>query len=82
MRFSKKAPTTTASEIVPGDSKREGITLRNWGTVTVYISSSSSVTTSTGFPVDTGEFFISESPKDAIYGITEASTGDLRVIEV
>jgi len=75
-------PTTTATRIVSARPGRIGLTMKNVGSVTVYIGPDSTVTTSTGFPLDEDEVMEDEGYTDEWWGITGSGTGDIRGFEV
>ena len=48
-QFSKVAPTTTATEVVAAYRSRKQLSIRNVGTVDVYLGTSNAVTASNGY---------------------------------
>jgi hypothetical protein len=74
------APTTAATLIVAANTSRKAVTLKNAGSVTVYLGASG-VTTAAGSPLLAGESFSTERTSAALYGITASGTGDVRVLE-
>lgn len=82
MQFLKSAPTTSPTLIVDGNPSRLGLTLINYGSVTVFIDTHDEVTTATGFPLEADDSLIIASSTESIYGITTSGTGDIRVAEV
>jgi hypothetical protein len=80
--FTDPAPTSSAASIVAANAARQTVTIHNAGTVTVYLGSTSGVTTSNGIPLAPNATLCDESSVDAWYGITSSGTGDLRIVEV
>lgn len=75
--------TSAATVIVAAETWRSGLTLYNNGSVTVYIGTDSSVTSSTGMPLAAAgayDFNGFMSYRGPIYGITASSTADVRYL--
>lgn len=73
-----------ATVILAANTWREGITLYNNGSVTVYIGTDSSVATGTGMPMLAGaayDFNGWQQYKGALYGIAASATADVRYLE-
>lgn len=81
-QFSKVAPTTTATEVVAAYRSRKQVTLRNVGTVDVYLGVDNTVTTANGFLLAVGETYDDTNTGSAYWGIVASGSGDLRVLEV
>lgn len=79
--FSRKQPTSTASQLVSGNSQRSSLLIENVGSVGVAISNISTVTYVTGYVIAPNQKVVIKGAKDQLYGITSASTGDLRIWE-
>lgn len=75
------APTTTATLIKASAAGRKAISIKNAGTVVVYLGGANTVTTSTGWSLDPGETWSDDVYTGDWYGITASGTGDIRVIE-
>lgn len=80
--FGSVQPTTAATLIVSANPGRTSLTLRNAGSVTVYLGRDAAVTTATGYPLEAGEVLEDTDSIDAYYGIAASGTGDIRSIEV
>lgn len=75
----RKAPTTAAMKLVSSDPSNTGCYLINYGSVIVYLGTSSGVTSATGEPLYPKGFKrYSGNPGD-IYGITASGTADVSV---
>jgi hypothetical protein len=72
--------TATATQILPANSSRSGVSLVNTGSVTVYIGNSASVTTSTGYPL-LASSAVGFDTTLSIYGITGSSEATVGVLE-
>lgn len=79
--FSRKQPTATAAQLVSGNSQRSSLLIENVGSVGVAISNISTVTYVTGYVIAPNQKVVIKGAKDQLYGITAASTGDLRIWE-
>lgn len=75
--YGNAACTTTATSILAADYERKGWVIKATDG-TVYIGSDSSVTTSTGYKLDSGETLSSSAYLGAVYGITAAGTVNVR----
>lgn len=78
--------TNSATLIISANSRRKRIYIvNNSDSVTIYLGSSASVTSSNGLPLYPNQAihneFISEGYAGDIYGITSASTADVRYWE-
>ena len=80
--FSAAAPTTQAVILAAGSSKRIALTLRNAGSVTVYLGKDATVTSASGYPLKVDEVMTDDNSSDAWWGITASGTGDIRMMEV
>lgn len=80
--FTDPAPTSSAASIVAANASRKSVTIHNAGSVTVYLGSTSGVTTSNGVPLAPNATMSDEASTDAWYAITASGTGDLRIVEV
>ena len=81
-QFSQVAPTTTATEVVAAYRSRKQLSIRNVGTVDVYLGTSNAVTASNGYLLAAGETYDDADTGSAYYAITASGTADLRVLEV
>jgi hypothetical protein len=79
--FTRKQPTTAAMLLVSGNAERSSVMIVNAGSVTVYVSNLSTVTTSTGIPIAPNQRARFLGTQDQLYGITASSTADLRITE-
>lgn len=79
--FTRKQPTTAAMQLVASNAERSSVTIQNVGSVTVFVSNLSTVTTSTGFQLAPNQRVKIVGAQDQLYGITAASTADLRITE-
>lgn len=80
---SRKQPTALAAMlVVDNDPLRKALTIKNAGTVTVYLGDSDAVTAETGFPLEAGDVLTDDVSVERYYGIAASGTGDLRIIEV
>lgn len=73
------ACTTTATSILAANYERKGLVIQATDG-TVYLGGAS-VTTSTGFPLATGQSFSSSAFLGAVYGITASGTVNVRYWE-
>lgn len=76
--------STSATLVLVANTWRQGLTLYNNGSVTVYIGTDSSVTSSTGIPLLAGanyDFNGWGSYKGDLYGRAASATADVRYIE-
>lgn len=80
--FGRAQPTVAATLIVSANPSRTSLTLRNAGSVTVYLGRDATVTATSGYPLEAGEIMEDTDSIDAYYGITASGTGDIRSIEV
>ncbi len=80
--FSRVAPTTNAAKIVDPNPDRESLSLRNAGSVTVYLGKDTTLTAANGYPLETGDVLEDTASIDAWWAITAADTGDVAIIEV
>lgn len=76
----RKQPTTAAMKLVDGDSQRGGIIIQNVGSVNVYLSNVSTVSSTAGILLATNRFLTFTGDTDAWYGIAASGTADLRII--
>lgn len=72
------APTTSATRIVSAETNRLTLALYNNGTVTVYLGNTSAVATTTGVPLEPGDWIVAHNVKSAKWGITANGLGDIR----
>lgn len=79
---SSGAPTASAASMLAANASRKVALIRNAGTMTVYLGTSSGVTTANGFPLEPGETFVDDATVSEWFGIVASGTGALRVIEV
>ena len=79
--FSRKQPTTAAMLLVSSNAERSSVLVQNVGSVTVFISNLSTVTSSTGVSVAPNQRATFIGVQDQLYGITASSTADLRITE-
>lgn len=80
--FSDPAPTTSAASVLAANPARIAALFYNNGAVTIYLGSTSGVTSSNGMPLLPGADLADNSSSDAWWAITGSGTGDLRIIEV
>lgn len=74
--------TTVATQIRAANGLRRTLSLRNNGVATVYLGNSSAVTTSTGYPLETGDAVDEDQSGDAWWGIVVGpGSGDIRGVE-
>lgn len=75
---------TTATRIpTVGLAYRRTIAIRNNGASTVFLGESSGVTVATGFPLKPDEIFHADATGDVpVYGISDSSSVDVRVMEL
>lgn len=78
--YGNAACTTTATQILAANYERKGFVVQATDG-TVYLGDDSSVTTSTGFPLATGQSFSSSAALGTIYGITASGTVNVRYWE-
>ena len=78
--FGNATITTSTTEIVPGNSDRKKVLIRNIGDNTVYIGNDSATIT-TGVALDSNVCIVLNT-RDGIFGITSADTSDIRYLEV
>lgn len=76
----KATPSTSSASVLAANASRISATIRNFGSVTVYLSQGTATTDS--FPLEPGETLSDVTSTDAWNGITASGTGDLRIIEV
>jgi len=86
MPFRQETATTTAAQLVPFNSRRSALTIRNASGAVVYISNDVRLVTAQGWPLAVGDFtsFIKADGDDsaaAVYAQTLAATSDLRIQE-
>lgn len=79
--FTRKQPTTSAMQLVSGNADRSSVLIQNVGSVTVFVSNLSTVTTSTGVSIAPNQRARFLGVQDQLYGITSSGTGDLRITE-
>jgi hypothetical protein len=79
--FTRKQPTTAAMLLVAGNAERSSVMIENVGSVNVFVSNLSTVTTSTGVQLAPSQRATFVGVSDQLYGITASSTGDLRITE-
>ncbi len=79
--FTRKQPTTAAMLLVASNAERSSVLVQNIGSVTVFVSNLSTVTTSTGVSIAPNQRARFVGVQDQLYGITASSTGDLRITE-
>lgn len=75
--YGNTACTTTATLIMAANYERKGFVIQATDG-TVYLGDDSSVTTSTGFPLATGQSFSSSAFLGTVYGITASGTVNVR----
>jgi hypothetical protein len=80
MNTGQVTATTSATLIVAANSSRKKLTLKNTGSITVYIGSNSSVLTTTGFPILAGETMDASDLLTNVYAIC-ASTSTIMYID-
>lgn len=78
--------STDVTQIVPFNSKRTNLVIRNETGSTVYISADEKEILTKGYPLYAGEYVVfSEVDKDAVqyafYAVTQTGTANLRVVE-
>ena len=73
--------TTTAQIVLGANSARKKILFYNNSSTTIYIGNTSSVTTSTGFPISQGAYYEETFFNGAYYGIVSSGTANLRLLE-
>lgn len=78
--YGNAACTSAATLIAAANYERKGLIIRALDG-TVYIGDDSSVTTSTGFPLYSGESFSSQAFLGTVYGITASGTVNVRYWE-
>jgi hypothetical protein len=86
MAFRQLTATVNAQQVTALNRKRSSLTVKNLGAARVFLSYDSVNIAALGFPLDTGEAIslISVDGDDAelaIYCLTAAGTGDLRIQE-
>lgn len=69
--------TTSATLILASNTLQKRRVIKNIGSVTVFIGSNNSVTSSTGFPLDTNNELQIGDFNGTIYGITASSSSDV-----
>lgn len=74
--------STTAVQLVGGDTGRACVYLHNQDTDTIYIGPDSTVSSTTGIPVAQNTVFHDEYSYDPWYGITASGTSDMTVMDV
>lgn len=79
--FTRKQPTTAAMLLVASNAERSSVMIENVGSVNVFISNLSTLTTSTGVQLAPNQRAAFVGVQDQLYGITAASTADLRITE-
>ena len=78
--YGNAACTTSATSILAANYERKGFVIQAIDG-TVYIGDDSSVTTSSGFPLATGQSFSSSAFLGTVYGITASGTVNVRYWE-
>ena len=78
--YGNAACTTSATSILAANYERKGFVIQATDG-TVYIGDDSSVTTSSGFPLATGQSFSSSAFLGTVYGITASGTVNVRYWE-
>lgn len=79
--FTDPSCDTSADLLLAANADRKVAIIQNAGTVDCYIGPSG-VTTSSGLKLVAGASFVDDSSVSAWYGVTAASTADVRVCEV
>lgn len=79
--YTRKQPTTSAMKLVSGNPDRRAVLIQNVGSVIVSLANSSSVTYTTGVLLAPNQRAVFLGDTSDIYGITNASTADLRIVE-
>lgn len=74
--------TNTATTILAANTNRQAMIIKNNGTATVYISFNAGLTISDGYPLQAGESIYLMTKALTLYGITSATTEDVRYLEV
>ena len=77
---SQVSVTGAATQILPANTSRSGVSLVNTSAVTVYIGNSTSVTTSTGYPLLAGAA-VGFGTTLSIYGITAGTSATVGALE-
>ena len=80
VNYGNAACDTTADLILAANYERKGFVIQATDG-TVYIGDDSSVTTSNGFPLATGQSFSSSAFLGTVYGITASGTVNVRYWE-
>lgn len=76
-------PTTAGGIIVAAANiKRLALTIYNAGPNTIYLGSTTAVTTGTGYPVPIGGSYLDGESTDAWWAIAITGACDVRVVEV
>ena len=73
---------TTAAVVLAPNAARKSCLICNTGAATVYLGPNSSVTTTTGVPLASGDRLPDDASLDAWYGITASGSAALIVVEV
>jgi hypothetical protein len=71
--------TSTATLLQAATSSPKGLLIYNNGTTTIYVGSTSGVTTATGIPVPAGQSYSDSVSTSAFYGICTTGSNDVRV---
>lgn len=74
--------TSSATLIVASRADRKSLTLKNLSGVSIYISSSDTVTTGNGYILSDGTSITFDNFIGAIYGIATSGSNDISVLEV
>lgn len=77
---SKATPGTSSATALAANADRTGATIKNAGSVTVYLNFGAPATTN-GFPLDQGDTLELGGYAGSVTGIVASGTGDLRCIE-
>jgi hypothetical protein len=72
---------STATLVIAANAVRNNVIIRNMGTTSVFIGSTSGVTTITGFELRSYECIVTKDPGD-VYAICASGTQDVRYLEV
>lgn len=73
---------TSASVVVNTNTDRRGLLVFNLGAATIYLGGTSSVLTTTGFPLLTNSCISFDNYLGALYGISGSAGNDVRVVEL
>lgn len=82
MTVTVKAPTTAAMLLVSADPTITSVMVVNEGSVTAYLGNSSALTAASGTPIYANTRVVLGNITNSLYGITAASTANLRVTVV